>query len=340
MLNKAFISLESIRSNANIVKKRLSNKSKLCAVVKADAYGHGMEVVANTLYNICDCFSVAFIEEAVKLKKIGIKKDVLVMVPFCSQQVTNGILIQAVEHDIILAVHSLHQLQILNQICSQLHKGVRVHIAVDTGMNRYGADILELEVLLNYINSNHYLYLDGGFSHYALPESDSVREIAKNKFLLANKLIKHYNNNATCHISASGGFLKGDYLDMVRIGLLLYGYKPFEDNSIKVNPAMKVYAPTICQRTISSKDGGLYGLKKPSNDSAVSIIAYGYADGLERKEVKGQFNNRCMDASAIYGKKEGFVPIMLNAQDCAKKYGTISYEVLTKVAIRAEKIYY
>ena len=177
------------------------------------------------------------------------------------------------------------------------------------------------------------------YSHYGNPQKESSLEKATDKFLLANKLVKGYNESATCHISASGGFLKGKFFDMVRIGILLYGYKPFESKGVKVSPAMKVYAPVISKRNIKCFDGALYGNAKSLTDKNLSLIRFGYADGLPRKKVNGQFNNRCMDVTAIEEKTGKFYPVMKDAQALAKKYHTITYEILTKITIRAIKIY-
>ena len=104
-------------------------------------------------------------------------------------------------------------------------------------MNRAGVDNLkDLNTLACFINNSKWLMLDGMFSHFACPENKKQLKSAQNKFLLANNLIKGYNIRANCHISASGGFLKGVFGDLVRIGLLLYGYKPFESDFCEVNP--------------------------------------------------------------------------------------------------------
>ena len=85
----------------------------------------------------------------------------------------------------------------------------------------------------------------------------------------------------------------------------------------------------------------MYGEKLAEKDLSLTVVRYGYADGLERKEIDGQFNNRCMDLTAMTEPKltEYGVEILSDAEKIAKKYGTISYEILTKAAIRAEKIY-
>jgi alanine racemase len=163
-------------------------------------------------------------------------------------------------------------------------------------------------------------------------------EKATDKFLLANNLVKGYNKNIVSHVSASGGFLQGVYMDMVRIGIMLYGYTPYPcDFSLK--PVMKVYSPVVKNGRAVAGQSLLYGDKLIDSDREYSIIRYGYADGLERRQNQTILNNRCMDLSAVSQTKKEWYPVMVNADKTASQYGTISYEVLTKCAVRCHKIY-
>ena len=104
---------------------------------------------------------------------------------------------------------------------------------------------------------------------------------------------------------------------------------------------MKVYAPIIYDRYLAEGESALYGDKPCENDAHSSLLRYGYADGLFRKEIKGQYNHRCMDITAVLDvKKSKYGAVVMDDADVlAKSYRTISYEVLTKSALRAEKIY-
>jgi alanine racemase len=128
---------------------------------------------------------------------------------------------------------------------------------------------------------------------------------------------------------------------MVRIGILLYGYKPFESDLLSVEPCMKIYAPVLKSFTLKKGESALYGKLTAKEDLNLSLIRYGYADGLMRKGTPREFNNRCMDITAVKDKSRvgRLIPVMTDADKFAKEYGTISYEVLTKCAFRAEKIY-
>ncbi|MBQ9734476.1 MAG: alanine racemase [Clostridia bacterium] len=334
MLNKAVIDLQTLRENASAVKLRLDKKTLFNAVVKADAYGHGAPVVANALYNIVDNFSVATVEEGVALRLSGIRKDIFVLTPLLPCDLP-----LSVRYGLIPTVCSVDDVAKIQMESTSQNRDTFVQIKFNAGMNRLGVDSLgQLESIIRAISDSKRVKLWGMFSHFSAPQNKKSRISAENKFLLANNLVKGYNNKAVCHISSSGGFLVGAHYDMVRIGILLYGYTPFKVN-FPVQPVMKVYAPVIARRTLKENETALYGDKR-SGGGALTLIRYGYADGLERKERIGQFNNRCMDVTAMVGDYSGeLYPVMENAQALACKYDTISYEILTKCALRAQKIY-
>ena len=333
MLNVAIINLKNLKENACKVKNKLGN-AKLCAVVKADAYGHGAQVVANALYQIADCYAVALVEEGVALRQSSIDKDILVLIPPSRKELQI-----AIEYRLTLTVENLLQLSQIESECEKLGKIAKVHLKINTGMNRLGIDDLkEVQKLLDFLSKSKNVYLDGAYSHYGMPQDKKLLDSATDKFLLANNLVKSYNNRATCHISASGGFLQGKYFDMVRIGLLLYGYTPYKcDFSVK--PIMKVFAPVIKKRQLQAGDSLLYGDYQLPTDKRVSLIRYGYADGLERVKKGLLINNRCMDISAVEESNKEWYAVMTDADRTANEHGTIAYEVLTKCAIRAQKIY-
>lgn len=337
MLNSAYIDLNLLKENVINIKKNLPKKTKFCAVVKADAYGHGASKIANAIYAYSDCFSVALLEEAKELRLSGIDKDILILTPLNLSDVR-----PAVYNNFILTVDNFNALKMIENECKQQNRKARIHLKFNTGMNRLGVNTLkELNVLAEYVCCSNYLILDGMLSHLGNPENKKETNTAQNKFLLANNLIKGYNDKAICHLSASGGYLQKIHGDMVRIGILLYGYKPFQSDYVSVKPIMKIYAPLIKKRCLIKGESCLYGDKRTSEQQNLFLVRCGYADGFNRKEVNSQFNNRCMDISAIKSAKitEKGVLIMDNADLLAKEYGTISYEVLVLCTKRAEKIY-
>ena len=337
MLNKAYIDLKILQENSKAIRNKLDKNTKFCAVVKADAYGHGAEKIASALYPYCDSYAVALVEEGVSLRLAGINKDILILIPPFNQDIE-----RAIFYNLTLSASNIITLKNIEKACQKQNRKAKIHLKFNTGMNRLGADNLkELNALASFVFNSKYLILDGMFSHIGNFANKKQLKQTQNKFLLANNLIKGYNNKAICHISASGGFLSGIESDMVRIGILLYGYKPFESDFIKVSPIMKIYSPLIKTRVIKRGENCLYGSWKAKEDLSVSLLRTGYADGFMRQNVFGQINNRCMDITAVKNAKitDKGVLIMGDAEGIAKQYNTISYEILTKSAIRAERIY-
>ena len=254
----------------------------------------------------------------------------------------NSELPRAVYYGLTLTAGDIYDLKRYSREGKRQKTRVKTHIKYDTGMHRQGVSGLEnLKTVLSYCQNNKYLDLCGLYSHLARPENERSRKSAVNKFSVAKNLAKEYNKNIVCHLSASGGFIKGEYFDMVRIGILLYGYTPFKTDAIRVKPAMKVIAPVIVRRKLKRGDCALYGDKKAEKDTEITLVRYGYADGLFRKERAGQFNNRCMDITALTDVKDSAreVVVMDDAEKIARACGTISYEILVKCALRAEKEY-
>ncbi len=335
MLNIVKINLNQLRKNTLEIKSKLNLSTRLCAVVKADAYGHGAPAVANAIYDIVDCFAVALLEEALELRNSGIDKDILVLTPIFDEDLE-----RAVHYNLTLTVESKTQIEKIDREGKRQRKKTKLHLKFNVGMNRFGVDSLaELDELLKLVTTKKQVILDGMYSHLPCPQNKKLLKTAENKFLLANNLVKGYNNKAICHLSASGGFLMGVQFDMVRIGILLYGYKPFPSNLVKLAPVMKVYSRVVRRRSLKKNQTALYGEYYLNKDQSVSLIRYGYADGLERLAVHGQVNNRCMDATMISGDFDKTVLVMDNALELAKKYKTIPYEILCKIGLRGEKIY-
>ena len=337
MLNIAIVSLKNLKQNAKTIKRRLPKNCKFCAVVKSDAYGHGMVQCANALYPIVDCYAVATVEEGVTLRVSGINKEILVLSPFIKQDAY-----LAVKYGLTLSLDDEKDLKVLNLQAKKQKTIAKIHIKVNTGMNRLGVDNLEdLKKILHNLGLYKNVKLEGIYSHYSNPRNIKSLETQTHKFLLANNLLKSYNINVTKHISASGGFLHGKFFDMVRIGILLYGYTPFKTNKISLKPVMQVRSVVLKSRQLNKGDTAFYGDKKAKKPVSLSIVGYGYADGLFRKQIKQIFNNRCMNLTAIKSsvKKGKFLTVMENAETIAKQTKTISYEVLSTCSMRAEKIY-
>ena len=338
MLNVAEIDLKILRQNAINIKNFLPSGVKFCAVVKADAYGHGAETVANAIHDLVDFFAVALYEEAYSLRLAGVTKEILVLTP-----PKNSDIKKAIENGITFCVQDALDIIKIQKVASRLKKTATVQIALNTGMNRLGANADEVLPILQALEKSPKVILTGAYSHFYNAKSKNAREKQKKIFGLMLNKIKEKYPNITAHISASGGVLNGEFYDAVRIGIMLYGYYPYKIKkpTIKIRPVMKVYTFCVKERLLSAGENLLYGNFKLKNKEEISLIRFGYADGLSRNSKKLTLNKRCMDLSAVKkaNKTRKFYILNKNADEIAKKYDTISYEILTSVSRRTEKIY-
>ena len=322
----AVIDLNAIKSNAGLIKSRV--KRKFCAVVKADAYGHGLVECARVLSPLCDYFAVASLNEGVALRIAGIEKPILCLLP-----VKN--ILRAIEYGIEFTVHSFDYYREVIKACNDFGAIASVHIAVNSGMNRLGIDSLnELEIILN----EKMVKACGVFSHLYNPSSITDRLKQYDIFMPFYKFAKSRSSQIIGHLASSAflGIESKFQLDMVRVGLAIYGYSAI-NSPFRLNPAMKVIAPTLLSRAIKIGDSLLYGNYKAKENQTVSICAYGYQNGM-RKGVKEGLNNACMNLCAVSGVADYSV-IMSDAFEYANRINSIPYEVLTAFGNNCKRIY-
>lgn len=315
------INLRAIRENALKIRAKLQDKT-FFAVVKADAYGHGAEEVARYIEDIVDCFCVAIVDEGISLRVAGIQKPVLVFTP-----PLDG-------YDVERAAFYSLDVTVNSADCARLIKDLPCHIKVNTGMNRNGCNISELEDILRILNCGQ---IKGIYSHMYAPEkvAESLKQLAL--FNSAERIAREYSPKLCAHLSASGGLLRGGAFlkDGARLGILLYGYAPSGFQTADFKPALKVYA----RRTQTTRFiGGGIGYNTATRDyKNLSVYRLGYADGFFRNVPLGE-KTLCMDAFIREGGEDIF-PAMVDADEYAVRAGTISYEVLTSVTRRSERIY-
>ncbi|MBE5756583.1 MAG: alanine racemase [Clostridiales bacterium] len=338
MLNKAIINLKNLEENAKFIKSKLNGK-KFFAVLKADGYGHGAVKCANAIYSLVDGYAVCLLEEGLLLRRAGIDKEILILTRLFDKDI-----FQAVFYSFTITVSSLKEIKKLEKEGKFQGKLVKVHIKYNTGMNRQGVDgEKELIKLLDYIKTCEFVKLTGFYSHLIEPSNDKITKMQVERFDSALKIVKKFDGTILAHLSSSGGFLKGLYYDMVRVGLLLYGYSPFNKKIKGINPVMSVKSFVVDKRVLKKGDYLLYGKEKVKKDCKVYLVRFGYADGLFRKKSVGDIKNRCMDLSAVSTKRDKnskeFYILYKNAYYLAKKYDTIVYEILVNIAKRAEKVY-
>lgn len=334
--NIAEISYNKLLNNLNEVKHVVGNV-KICAVVKSDAYGHGIVEISNALYPFVNCFAVSLDGECAALRHAGIDKEILLLTPPVRENVERLISLK-----ITLTVSNYADLPLIYSAAKTLNVRANVHLKLNTGMNRLGLDtVKEVEKCVNYAaKRSKYIRITGCYSHLGLPENDNYACEQLRAFKEMSAIVKAYDEKVTLHLSSSGGLLKGgEYLfDMVRVGILLYGYLPYETDKIKVTPVMKIYARAVTTRLNVKNKRLMYG-NFINAERDITIVRNGYGDGFRRIGTPLVIGNECMDLCAVKRMRKKYVVIMNDASTLAKAYGTIAYEVLVNVTKRSKRIY-
>ncbi len=354
------IDLDAMVHNLNYVKSRLASGTKLMVMVKAFAYGSGSIEVANLLqYHKADYLGVAYADEGVDLRKNQINLPIMVMNP--SEDSFEALL----EYDLQPDIYNLKILQSLIIFLQSRH--CKIHLKLDTGMHRLGFEEAELQTVIGILKANPNLEVVSIFSHLAgadEAEHDDFSHEQANAFLTMAKLIKNeLGIKPLLHLLNSPGILrlKEFQLDMVRLGIGLYGVNPtaIPDSNLKPVATLKTIISQIKKVKAGSTIG--YGRKgKAQQDIVVATIAIGYADGFSRAFSRGKgmvlingkkapvLGNVCMDMTMIdisgIDAKEGDEVIIfgkgLPIQEIAKQINTIPYEILTSTSERVKRVFF
>lgn len=315
------VNLSAIVSNARLVRSIIGNRF-FYAVVKADAYGHGAVEVSRELEELVDGFCVAIADEGVTLRVGGITKPVLVFAPpLCAEDVQK------------MNFYNLTP-TVTGEDSARLVCGLPCHVAVNTGMNRYGCFGEELARTLDLLPAG---IVQGVYSHLYAAEDERECKKQLSAFGVANKAVKAHSPSCFSHLAASGGILRGgEYLmDGVRCGIMLYGYVPKGFKLQGLRPALRVYA-RLAQRTFVTGGGVGYNIADKKY-GRLNTYRLGYADGFARTVPLGE-KTLCMDAF-VSEREQGLLPVFTNADEYAARCGTISYEALCSVTRRSERIY-
>lgn len=336
MDNVKLLSKDAIVNNLNWCKKC---GKKIIAMVKADAYGHGLNEVVNILKERVNYFGVANIKEALEVKKIaGSLCDILIVGKIKEFKI-------AIKNNIHFSIDSYQEITRVERISKQLNVRANVHIMVNTGMNRYGVkDLLDFTLILNFIRKSSNIKLCGVYTHLFNADQQES-EVDKQLSVFEQYIEKLKPNECLIHIGGSFALMNmlPEYINMVRVGFFLYGY-----GNKDLQPVMTINSKLI--KITNCKKGEYigYGNNKLIKDTTVALIPIGYADGLPRElSNKGYvtINNKrfkilgniCMDCFMVdvsYSsvKVGDLVEVCVNAIELADIIGTSPYEILANFA--------
>ena len=355
--NQIEVSLSALRHNYSLLKKLIKRDTKLLAMVKADAYGHGMLESARAFEEAgCRDFGVAEICEAVKLRESGVEGNIFVFLGFSEQDVSLFF-----SHNLIPVIFDIAGARVLSSEAIIQNKEITVHVKVDCGMTRLGVMPDELNEFLGVLATLPGVKYGGLVSHF--PRADEPDSTHTSKQFLRFKSLEIANSvpELLTHTANSGGILyfSESNCGMVRAGISLYGYYPDGEQGVegaageRLRPAMQFNSRVLQVKTVEAGTGVSYGHTYVTDKkTTIAVLPVGYEDGLSRSlSNKGEVlihgrrapiigricMNLCMvDVSAIESVQAGDEVVLLGCQQnekitgdaVAKLMGSISYEVL------------
>jgi len=277
------IDLKALDHNVKVIKARTGNR-KIMIIIKANAYGHGILKISQHLKNHVDYFGVAFIEEAIKLRRARIKIPILVLGGLDNKQIT-----MFLENDVTMTGSSIEKLKAISQEAEKLKKKAKVHLKIDTGMGRIGVQWDRVDPFLEKAFTLPNLKIEGIFSHFVNSSSDlHLTKIQIERFNKVLKKLDEYidRDDILIHLSNSGGIaneLKKAYFNMIRSGLSIYGYSPIIKFQKKLIPVMtfktKVSYFKVLDKGSTIGYDATYTTKEKTR---IVTLPVGYADGYAR----------------------------------------------------------
>ena len=363
----ACISLDNARHNLRIVKKAVPNGVKLMCVIKANAYGHGAELLARVYERLgIDFLGVATLYEAEKLRIAGIKLPILVLGytnPGCAKRLA--------EYGISQSVFSVDYANALATSAKKAGVKVKIHIKIDTGMSRIGfvvSNRRELEKMCfaafvpEFIPEGiftHFASADTGDSAFMKTQGERFSYVISGiRELGITGLIRHAANSATVIDYPEYAY------DMVRAGIILYGIRPSDrlKNSLDLRPLMTLKAPISQVKTVASGSSVGYSAKFTADrDTRIATVQIGYADGIFRAGSLGKMTltlgkafvktlgNICMDQlmidlTGVKDAKMGDEVVIFgdggrSVEALASELNTIPYELTCIVGTRVPRAY-
>lgn len=303
------VNLSQLKQNLDNIRAHVA-PAQVLVVLKANAYGHGVDGVAPFIAPFADYIGVAIVEEGIHLRELGITKPILVMGGTLREQLPDFF-----EYDLTLAASSLDLLTAADQLAGSTRKRIKTHLKIDTGMERIGVREYEAEALIEKsLACSHFVEVEGIFTHFANSEVMSLRDrrtkqsphsrgllpAGRNDIVESSLQLERFQEvlfiyekrsvppPAIRHAANSGATLlmPESYFDMVRPGVLFYGVYPDRsiEKAIEVKPAMTWKSQVVFSKVTRPGRSVSYGsLWQARAESRIVTIPCGYADGYFRR---------------------------------------------------------
>jgi alanine racemase len=359
------VDLDAFHDNVHLIRTKLAKGVRVLLVTKADAYGHGAVHLAPVVQDAVDYFGVATVDEAVELAALGLRRRLLVMTPILTEEVAT-----VVEKGFGVTVAAASVAKALSQAASRRSIRVEVHVEVDTGMGRTGVLPGELPDLLDEITKLPGVQLGGVFTHF--PDAESDLEFTRRQVNDFRATVDRARKQGIeipvlhCANSAAIASLPESQLDMVRPGLMAYGYRPASPNDPwTVRPIARWKCRIAQLRHIPSGASVSYGRTfRAGRPTTMAVLPVGYGHGYSirlsncgevivggsRVPIIGRVTMdmtmvdvtdvspqpRPGDEVVLLGEAGGSA---VTVADLARWAGTIPHEVLTAIKRRVPRLY-
>lgn len=342
-------------SNINKIKNKCNKE--IMPVIKANGYGTHINKQLDIINNF-NIVAVAIADEAVELRNIGYKKEILIL----NQPHIND-LEDIIKYDITFGLSSKHFLKYL----SRSNEKIKVHLEIETGMNRTGININELEEFINEINLNKNILVEGIYTHFSSADSDI--DYTNKQFEIFKKAIEITKNKIDTikyvHTSASNGILnlKENITNLIRPGIIMYGFESFPGSNkiIDFKPICNLKSHITFIKEVDENESVSYSRTyKTTKKTKKATIPIGYADGIRRSlSNKGEvvingkkapiIGNVCMDSFMIDISNIDNVEVgnevyiwdneIITLDDVANTCNTINYEILCCISDRVPRVF-
>jgi alanine racemase len=360
------INLKQLTENYRAIQTAVA-PAVVMPILKANAYGHGLVAVAQHMVSLqAPYLGVAYLEEGIMLRQAGIEIPILVMGGIIGNQVPTFL-----KHQLTLTASSVEKLQQIDAAAQTLGVRAKVHLKIDTGMERIGVHYYSADSLLEAALQCQHCDVEGIYSHFA--NADAARlNSAQVQLARFNEVLAFYEKRGLPlpplrHMANSGGILQipGSHFEMVRAGILLYGVYPSESvaRTIGVRPCLTWKSRVVYFKVVKPGHPVSYGSTWQSDHMVrVVTLPVGYGDGYFRRMseeaqviIRGKrypvVGRICMDQTMVniewdsaynndevilLGEADG---VAIRCEELADWAGTIPYEILTNINTRVPRVY-
>ena len=354
------VNLLQLRRNIEAIRAHVA-PAKVMPMIKANAYGHGIDGVAPFLEPYVDYFGVAVLEEGIQLREMGIKRPILVAGGTIPEQVA-----LFAEYDLIFTGSSIELLDVAEDVSRSTGKRIKTHLKIDTGMERVGVHDYEAEPFIEHALRLKHVEVEGIYTHLANSE-DAGLVHARLQLERFQEVLQIYEKRSEPHpplrhMANSGAVLQfpESYFDMVRPGLMIYGVYPNGvAPSVEIAPALTWHSRVVYSKITKPGRPVSYGsLWQAEAETRIVTVPCGYADGYFRRMTNRarvivnqkkypQVGRICMDQfmvnvgddEAQVGDEVVLLGEGISAHDLAEWTGTNEYEVLTSISARVPRVF-